>query len=104
MRILLILALAAAVEAPLPAHPGGLAADGCHNDRRNGGRHCHGGGRASPAPGPARLASSRGRGAFANCDAARLAGAAPVRRGEAGYGPHLDRDNDGIGCEWSTRR
>lgn len=23
----------------------------------------------------------------------------PVRRGEPGYGPHLDRDNDGIGCE-----
>jgi len=38
-------------------------------------------------------------GAFANCAAARAAGAAPVRRGESGYGPHLDRDNDGIGCE-----
>ena len=23
------------------ALPGGLAADGCHNDRKNGGRHCH---------------------------------------------------------------
>ena len=23
------------------AHGGGLAADGCHNDRKNGGRHCH---------------------------------------------------------------
>ncbi|MEN0030923.1 MAG: excalibur calcium-binding domain-containing protein, partial [Pseudomonadota bacterium] len=30
---------------------------------------------------------------------ARAAGAAPVRRGDPGYGPHLDRDNDGIGCE-----
>jgi hypothetical protein len=39
------------------------------------------------------------RGAFANCAAARAAGAAPVRIGEPGYGPHLDRDNDGIGCE-----
>jgi hypothetical protein len=36
---------------------------------------------------------------FRNCDAARAAGAAPVRRGQPGYGPHLDRDNDGIGCE-----
>ncbi|WP_276801858.1 excalibur calcium-binding domain-containing protein, partial [Cellulomonas iranensis] len=27
-------------------------------------------------------------------DEARAAGAAPVRRGEPGYGPHLDRDND----------
>ncbi|WP_369010294.1 excalibur calcium-binding domain-containing protein, partial [Salmonella enterica] len=30
---------------------------------------------------------------------ARAAGAAPVRAGEPGYGPHLDRDGDGIGCE-----
>ena len=31
--------------------------------------------------------------------ASRAAGAAPVYRGQPGYGPHLDRDNDGIGCE-----
>jgi lysophospholipase L1-like esterase len=37
--------------------------------------------------------------AYANCRAARQAGAAPVFRGEPGYGRHLDRDNDGIGCE-----
>ncbi|MBI1291987.1 hypothetical protein GC173_12215 [bacterium] len=36
---------------------------------------------------------------FANCNAARAAGAAPVRRGEGGYGAHLDRDGDGVGCE-----
>ncbi len=36
---------------------------------------------------------------YANCTAARRAGAAPVLRGEPGYGRHLDRDNDGIGCE-----
>jgi hypothetical protein len=36
---------------------------------------------------------------FENCDAARAAGAAPVRRGDPGYGPHLDRDGDGTGCE-----
>nr|WP_255699423.1 excalibur calcium-binding domain-containing protein [Luteimonas sp. Y-2-2-4F] len=36
---------------------------------------------------------------FANCAEARAAGAAPVHRGEPGYGAHLDRDNDGIGCE-----
>lgn len=39
------------------------------------------------------------QGAFANCAAARAAGAAPVRRGDPGYGPLLDRDNDGVGCE-----
>ena len=37
--------------------------------------------------------------AFANCAEARAAGAAPVRRGDPGYAPHLDRDNDGVGCE-----
>lgn len=36
---------------------------------------------------------------FANCAAVRAAGAAPVRRGEPGYGPHLDRDRYGVGCE-----
>lgn len=76
------------------AHPGRLAADGCHNDRRNGGRHCHRG-QGSPA-GPQRLASGV---SYPNCAAARAAGAAPVRRGDPGYARHLDRDNDGIGCE-----
>lgn len=37
--------------------------------------------------------------AYRNCAAARAAGAAPLRRGEPGYAPWLDRDNDGIGCE-----
>lgn len=36
---------------------------------------------------------------YKNCSAARAAGAAPVYRGQPGYGRHLDRDNDGIGCE-----
>jgi hypothetical protein len=84
--------------AALMLHPGGLAADGCHNDRRNGGRHCHNGGSSAAQP----FTGTPGRtqsGAFVNCDAVRAAGAAPVRRGQAGYGPHLDRDGDGIGCE-----
>lgn len=36
---------------------------------------------------------------YANCAAARAAGAAPVMRGQPGYSRKLDRDNDGIGCE-----
>ena len=36
---------------------------------------------------------------FANCDAARAAGAAPVHRGDPGYSSRLDRDGDGVGCE-----
>lgn len=83
------------------AHPGGLAADGCHNDRKNGGRHCHGAGRSpgrsEPVAAPRR--ALRGAASFANCAAARAAGAAPVRRGDSGYSQRLDRDNDGIACE-----
>ncbi|WP_280791020.1 excalibur calcium-binding domain-containing protein [Blastococcus sp. TF02A_35] len=36
---------------------------------------------------------------FKNCSAAKAAGAAPVRLGDAGYGRHLDSDGDGVGCE-----
>ncbi len=38
-------------------------------------------------------------GSYRNCDAARADGAAPIHRGDPGYGPHLDRDGDGVGCE-----
>lgn len=97
------------------AHGGGLNRDGCHHDRRNGGYHCHRGAPAAEsrtrsaytnpaanayAPARARgYAPASGSGAYRNCTQARAAGAAPVRRGDPGYGPHLDRDNDGIGCE-----
>ncbi|PEZ72689.1 excalibur calcium-binding domain-containing protein [Bacillus sp. AFS017274] len=36
---------------------------------------------------------------YENCDAVRSAGAAPVYEGSPGYGKHLDRDGDGIGCD-----
>jgi hypothetical protein len=36
---------------------------------------------------------------YANCDAARAAGAAPIYIGQPGYRPALDRDSDGIACE-----
>ena len=36
---------------------------------------------------------------FANCSAARAAGAAPVHAGDPGYSRKLDRDGDGVGCE-----
>lgn len=36
---------------------------------------------------------------YANCAAAEVAGAAPVNVGDPGYGSHLDRDGDGVGCE-----
>lgn len=36
---------------------------------------------------------------YKNCAAVRAAGAAPIRVGQPGYGSHLDRDGDGVGCE-----
>ncbi len=36
---------------------------------------------------------------YASCAEARAAGAAPMYRGDPGYRPGLDRDNDGIACE-----
>ncbi|MGW4714467.1 excalibur calcium-binding domain-containing protein [Nocardia sp. NPDC004260] len=36
---------------------------------------------------------------YKNCTEVRNAGKAPLRRGQPGYAPHLDRDNDGIACE-----
>ncbi|MFI1936979.1 excalibur calcium-binding domain-containing protein [Streptomyces purpureus] len=45
--------------------------------------------------------SSSGGGSayYKNCDAVRAADAAPIRRGEPGYRPGLDRDGDGIACD-----
>ena len=105
MRPLILAAAIALLAPPAFAHPGGLAADGCHRERATGTRHCHGGGGGSSRP--ARPSSVRGlvgdgssaSGPFANCAAARAAGAAPVRRGQPGYSTGLDRDGDGVGCE-----
>lgn len=49
-----------------------------------------------PAAAPLRPAMTQ---AYGDCDAARAAGDAPIRRGQPGYGDHLDADGDGIGCE-----
>lgn len=86
----------ATVPTHLWAHGGGLAADGCHNYKKNGWRHCHRGtGSARPTPQRAFGGSIY----FPNCASARAAGAAPIRAGRPGYGRHLDSDGDGIGCE-----
>lgn len=91
------------------AHGGGLNAEGCHNDRKNGGYHCHRGSASRPPSAAAFAPAHSARSSFSsrasdsvyypNCSAARAAGAAPVRRGQPGYDGHLDRDGDGIGCE-----
>lgn len=105
VAVLLGVGILGAPIAPALAHGGGLNAQGCHNNRKTGDYHCHrgGGGRNVLSSSPSRkrsygLSSSSGA-SFANCSAARAAGAAPVRAADPGYGKHLDRDGDGVGCE-----
>jgi hypothetical protein len=87
------------------AHGGGLNAEGCHTNRRTGDYHCHRAPRGATAYTPDSIAprngarSGLGGGSYASCAEARAAGAAPIRRGEPGYGAHLDRDQDGVACE-----
>jgi hypothetical protein len=93
---------------------GGLDRHACHHDRKRGGYHCHRGSAPPPpptfdiAPGrdsaPSNFAPTRtpvGGCAFANCAKARGAGAAPLHRGDPGYGSH--RDGDGVECELRRR-
>lgn len=95
--IILVLSSAFCADA-VSAHPGGMNAEGCHNNRKTGEYHCHrSGSSARPAPRPQRLAGDDSY--FPNCASARAAGAAPLRRGDAGYRPGLDRDGDGVACE-----
>jgi len=53
---------------------------------------------AAPAP-VVEAPSSRGSAYYANCSAAKAAGAAPLHAGEPGYRSGLDRDGDGVACE-----
>ncbi|WP_434450950.1 excalibur calcium-binding domain-containing protein [Lentzea sp. E54] len=48
-----------------------------------------------PAPAPEPPASAY----YANCAAAKAAGAAPLYAGQPGYRAALDRDKDGVACE-----
>ena len=38
---------------------------------------------------------------FSSCADAKAAGYGPMSDGDPGYAPHLDRDGDGIACEWN---
>jgi hypothetical protein len=56
----------------------------------------------APAPPPSTSGGAGGtgpNGTWRNCTEARANDAAPVHRGDPGYGSHLDRDGDGVGCE-----
>ena len=81
------------------AHGGRTAADGCHNDKKAGARHCHGPKSKPEKYIPKTLYKGTSSVYYPNCSAARKAGKSQIRRGQAGYGRHLDRDGDGIACE-----
>jgi len=91
--LLLSVLLAAAPMAPSPQatdNPFAQGAQAKHTTRR----------RTSARRSSNRSSSSSGGSVYyANCSAARAAGAAPVMRGQPGYSRKLDRDNDGVGCE-----
>jgi hypothetical protein len=105
--VLGLLACCCAVAAH--AHGGGLNKAGCHTNRKTGEYHCHRGTAVLPPADSRRSLTEESMPEtpsrpYRNCAEARAFGAAPVRRGDPGYGPHLDRDNDGIGCEPYRRR
>ena len=84
----------AAPPAAAPAAPGAEQGSGVSEGDAGPG--------ASPGAGeaPVQPESDSGGAYYRNCNAARDAGAAPLYRGQPGYRPELDRDRDGIACEW----
>ncbi|MFI0979644.1 excalibur calcium-binding domain-containing protein [Streptomyces sp. NPDC021093] len=77
---------------------------GPHLDRDGDGVGCDsssGGIGSGSGSGSASGGGSGGGGSvsYKNCSAVRAAGVAPIRVGDPGYGRHLDRDGDGVGCE-----
>jgi len=56
LRAALVLVATAALPHAVLAHGGGLDANGCHHDRKNGGYHCH---RAAVAPTPVPTGTSQ---------------------------------------------
>ncbi|MEU8779841.1 excalibur calcium-binding domain-containing protein [Streptomyces sp. NPDC048606] len=66
------------------------------NDTSGGSSTTSGG---SSSGGSSTTSGGGGSVSYKNCDAVRAAGAAPIRRGDPGYGKHLDKDGDGVACE-----
>jgi endonuclease YncB( thermonuclease family) len=100
MRLLLSIPIMFLFAPSAFAHGGGLNAEGCHNDRKRGGYHCH---RASAPSKPKKRSNpvyaTTPRKIYANCTQARDAGEAPLYAGDRGYHSGLDPDGDGIACE-----
>src|SRR5690554_831218 len=98
MRAILLLALASlAVPAPA-AEP--LRLESLPPNARAAQRPLGPNAKAAQRPaGPnTAVMRSRERAGYPSCAALRAARAAPLHRGELGYGRHLDPDGDGIAC------
>ncbi|ANE03070.1 excalibur calcium-binding domain-containing protein [Corynebacterium crudilactis] len=54
----------------------------------------------APAPAPAPVQTNR---SYKNCTEVWRVLGRSIRQGEPGYGTHLDRDRDGVGCESRPR-
>lgn len=94
-------AVRAAGAAPVEEGDPGYAP---HLDRDGDGVGCEPWGESDASSGGGGTSGTSGGGgsgsvSYANCTAVRNAGAAPIRAGDPGYGRHLDRDGDGVGCE-----
>jgi hypothetical protein len=79
------------------AHPGGLNAEGCHNNRKTGEYHCH------RAPAPLRRAAPAGPNGGAcgdkrTCNEMGSCAEARHYLVDCGVG-RLDGDGDGVPCE-----
>jgi hypothetical protein len=66
MRISLLVfaSLALGLSSSAPAHPGGLNAEGCHNNRKTGEYHCHRGSGGYSSSLPQSLSSTRTQPAY----------------------------------------
>ena len=87
------------------AHGGGLNADGCHNERRTGGYHCHRPQtRTRPVPTPRPTPRPRAAaGTYLQCEAVPTRHLRPDTQGRVAVLRHLvptqpDNDRDGFAC------
>ena len=81
------------------AHGGRTNAEGCHNDKKNGGYHCHGSGLAeAESPVSALKSSNAACGSKNLCKEMDSCDEAKHYLNDCGLS-RLDRDNDGTPCE-----
>ncbi|WP_404815428.1 DUF1524 domain-containing protein [Streptomyces thermolineatus] len=88
----------AAMEKVLADCPGERLPTGGKPQAPDGGGDGGGSGNTGSTGGSVGTGGSGGTVEYANCDAVREAGKAPLHRGDPGYTERLDRDGDGVAC------